>query len=76
MKCSLLLHHYSGKKQNQSYFEMGTFDLTSTLEPTDEQLMALMKGIGERGRRSTQNMHEVHARLLKQAIESVRNGKK
>lgn len=34
---------------------MGTFDLTSTQEPTDEQLQSLMDGIGETGRRSTSN---------------------
>ena len=55
---------------------MGTFDLTSTLEPTDQQLQALMEGIGERGRRSTQNMREVMAKKLQQTIESVRNGRK
>ncbi|MCF0165401.1 MAG: hypothetical protein HUJ92_08955 [Bacteroidales bacterium] len=52
---------------------MGTFDLTSNLDPSDEQLQALMEGIGEKGRRSTQNMIAVHARMLKQAIEKVRN---
>ena len=55
---------------------MGTFDLTSTLEPTDQQLQALMEGIGERGRRSTQNMSEVMAKKLQQTMESVRNGSK
>ncbi len=34
---------------------MGTFDLTSTQEQTDEQLQSLMDGIDEKGRRNSTN---------------------
>ncbi|MCF0208282.1 MAG: hypothetical protein HUK07_02430 [Bacteroidaceae bacterium] len=47
---------------------MGTFDLTSTLDPTDEQLQALMEGIGEIGRRSTANAKAAFDRMLKEAL--------
>lgn len=47
---------------------MGTFDLTSDLEPTDEQLQALMEGIGEIGRQSIANEKAAFDRMLREAL--------
>ena len=47
---------------------MGTFDLTTTLDPTDEQLQALMDGIGEIGRRSLSDSKEILNELLIKAL--------
>lgn len=48
---------------------MGQFDLTSTLEPSDEQLQALMEGIGEIGRRSSAETKEILNRMLAEALK-------
>jgi hypothetical protein len=55
---------------------MGTFDLTSTQEPTDEQLQSLMDGIGEKGRKSTANKKKVLDKLFQETIEKVKKNKK
>ena len=47
---------------------MGTFDLTSDLEPTDEQLQALMEGIGEIGRQSIIYKQAVLDKMLQDAL--------
>ena len=47
---------------------MGKFDLTSSLEPTDEQLQALMEGIGEIGRRSMANAKAAFDKMLTDAL--------
>ena len=47
---------------------MDKFDLTSTLEPTDEQLQALMDGIGEIGRQSMERVKAAFERMLIEAL--------